>query len=67
MFGCEKKYGEQRIEPKNSIAENAKIKLDLGTKKSIKTMDRYIYRTKLKKVFTLLDFFYMYNKSYFNK
>jgi UDP-glucose 4-epimerase len=29
MFGCEKKYGEQRIEPKNSIAENAKIKLDL--------------------------------------
>lgn len=29
MFGCEKKYGEQRIEPKNSIAENDKIKLDL--------------------------------------
>ena len=30
MFGGEKKYGEKRIEPKNSIAENAKIVLDLN-------------------------------------
>ena len=30
MFGGEKKYGEKRIEPKNSIAENAKIDLDLN-------------------------------------
>jgi UDP-glucose 4-epimerase len=30
MFGGGKEYGEIRIEPKNSIAENAKIKLDLG-------------------------------------
>ena len=29
MFGGEKKYGEKRIEPKDSIAENAKIILDL--------------------------------------
>ena len=29
MFGGNKKYGEKRIEPKNSIAENAKIMLDL--------------------------------------
>ena len=29
MFGGEKKYGEKRIEPKNSIAENAKLVLDL--------------------------------------
>ena len=29
MFGGEKKYGEKRIEPKDSIAENAKIRLDL--------------------------------------
>ena len=29
MFGGEKKYGEERIEPKDSIAENAKIRLDL--------------------------------------
>jgi len=29
MFGGNKKYGEKRIEPKNSIAENAKIRLDL--------------------------------------
>ena len=29
MFGGEKKYGEKRIEPKNSIADNAKIRLDL--------------------------------------
>mgnify|MGYP003122522951 CR=1 FL=1 len=32
MFGCEKKYGEKRIEPKNSIAETAKINLDLDWK-----------------------------------
>ena len=30
MFGGDKKYGEKRIEPKNSIAENAKIRLDLN-------------------------------------
>ena len=30
MFGGEKQYGEKRIEPKNSIAENAKIVLDLN-------------------------------------
>ncbi len=30
MFGGEKQYGEKRIEPKNSIAENAKIILDLN-------------------------------------
>ena len=30
MFGGNKKYGEKRIEPKNSIAENAKIVLDLN-------------------------------------
>ena len=30
MFGGEKQYGEKRIEPKNSIAENAKILLDLN-------------------------------------
>ena len=30
MFGGNKKYGEKRIEPKNSIAENAKIMLDLN-------------------------------------
>ena len=29
MFGGDKKYGEKRIEPKDSIAENAKINLDL--------------------------------------
>ena len=29
MFGGEKKYGELRIEPKDSVAENAKIILDL--------------------------------------
>jgi len=29
MFGGDKKYGEKRIEPKDSIAENAKITLDL--------------------------------------
>ena len=29
MFGGNKKYGEKRIEPKNSIAESAKIMLDL--------------------------------------
>jgi UDP-glucose 4-epimerase len=29
MFGGEKKYSEERIEPKDSIAENAKIRLDL--------------------------------------
>tara|TARA_R110001592_G_scaffold7371_2_gene41329 strand:+ start:982 stop:1875 length:894 start_codon:yes stop_codon:yes gene_type:complete len=29
MFGGNKKYGEKRIEPKDSIAENAKIRLDL--------------------------------------
>jgi UDP-glucose 4-epimerase len=32
MFGGNKKYGEKRIEPKNSIAENAKIMLDLNWK-----------------------------------
>jgi len=32
MFGGNKKYGEKRIEPKNSIAENAKITLDLNWK-----------------------------------
>ena len=32
MFGGEKQYGEKRIEPKYSIAENAKIRLDLGWK-----------------------------------
>jgi len=30
MFGGNKKYGEKRIEPKNSIADNAKIRLDLN-------------------------------------
>ena len=30
MFGGEKQYGEKRIEPTCSIAENAKIRLDLG-------------------------------------
>ena len=30
MFGGEKKYGEKRIEPKSSIAENVKILLDLN-------------------------------------
>jgi len=30
MFGGGKEYGETRIEPKDSIAENAKIKLDLN-------------------------------------
>ena len=29
MFGGEKKYGEKRIEPKNSISETSKINLDL--------------------------------------
>ena len=29
MFGGDKKYGELRVEPKDSIAENAKIILDL--------------------------------------
>ena len=29
MFGGNKKYGEKRIEPKYSIADNAKIRLDL--------------------------------------
>ncbi len=29
MFGGEKKYGEKRIEPKDSVAETAKINLDL--------------------------------------
>ena len=29
MFGGEKQYSEKRIEPKNSIAENAKIRLEL--------------------------------------
>ena len=32
MFGGNKKYGEKRIEPKNSIADNAKIRLDLDWK-----------------------------------
>jgi len=30
MFGGEKQYGEKRIEPKCSVAENAKIKLELN-------------------------------------
>ena len=34
MFGGEKQYGEKRIEPKYSIAENAKIRLDLAWKTS---------------------------------
>ena len=25
MFGGDKKYGEQRIEPKDSVAENSKV------------------------------------------
>ena len=29
MFGGDKKYGETRVEPKDSVAENAKIVLDL--------------------------------------
>jgi UDP-glucose 4-epimerase len=39
MFGGNKKYGEKRIEPKNSIAENAKIMLDLNwePKNNLKT------------------------------
>ena len=32
MFGGEKQYGEKRIEPKYSIAENAKIELELNWK-----------------------------------
>ena len=32
MFGGNKKYGEKRIEPKNSIADTAKIDLDLDFK-----------------------------------
>lgn len=32
MFGGEKKYGEKRIEPKNSIADISKIDLDLNWK-----------------------------------
>ena len=32
MFGGNKKYGEKRIEPKNSIADTAKIDLDLNFK-----------------------------------
>ena len=34
MFGGEKKYDEKRIEPKDSIAENAKIRLDLDWESS---------------------------------
>tara|TARA_R110000851_G_scaffold70717_2_gene157697 strand:+ start:5072 stop:5968 length:897 start_codon:yes stop_codon:yes gene_type:complete len=30
MFGGDKKYGEQRIEPKDSVAENSKVVLGLG-------------------------------------
>ena len=32
MFGGEKKYGEKRIEPKESIANNTKITLGLEWK-----------------------------------
>ena len=34
MFGGEKQYGEKRIEPKHSVAENAKIKLELNWESS---------------------------------
>ena len=47
MFGGEKKYGEKRIEPKDSIAENAKIMLDLDWE-SYGNLEEWINLYKLK-------------------
>jgi UDP-glucose 4-epimerase len=47
MFGGEKKYGEKRIEPKNSIAETAKINLDLDWE-STESLSKFIF-TKVNK------------------
>ena len=47
MFGGEKKYGEKRIEPKNSISETAKINLDLDWE-STESLPKFIF-TKVNK------------------
>ena len=47
MFGGEKKYGEKRIEPKNTIAETAKINLDLDWE-STESLPKFIF-TKVNK------------------
>ena len=47
MFGGEKKYGEKRIEPKNTIAETAKINLDLDWE-STESLSKFIF-TKVNK------------------
>tara|TARA_B100001778_G_C18525753_1_gene601088 strand:- start:231 stop:1112 length:882 start_codon:yes stop_codon:yes gene_type:complete len=47
MFGGEKKYGEKRIEPKNSISETAKINLDLDWE-STESLSKFIF-TKVNK------------------
>jgi UDP-glucose 4-epimerase len=47
MFGGEKKYGEKRIEPKDSIAENAKIRLDLDWE-SYGNLEEWVNHYKLK-------------------
>lgn len=45
MFGGEKKYGEKRIEPKDSVAETAKINLDLDWE-SYGDLEEWIRKTK---------------------
>ena len=47
MFGGEKKYGEKRREPKNTIAETAKINLDLDWE-STESLSKFIF-TKVNK------------------
>jgi UDP-glucose 4-epimerase len=47
MFGGERKYGENRVEPKNSIAEIAKINLDLDWEPK-ESLTRFIF-TKVNK------------------
>ena len=47
MFGGAKKYGEKRIEPQDSIAENAKIRLDLDWE-SYGNLEEWVNHYKLK-------------------
>ena len=46
MFGGDKKYGEKRIEPKDSVAENAKIRLDLDWEPT-GNLPKWIEKTKI--------------------
>ncbi len=46
IFGGDKKYGEKRIEPKDSVAENAKIRLDLDWEPT-GNLPKWIEKTKI--------------------